>query len=117
MHRYNYDTCKRKAQCRVNKLFTPGRVENNGDYFPLNLSVLQREKKELINIDSKISTYILYQVSGYFMQALDDVEIIYYDRKIYVPQIMLRRVLDWYNFYLNHFSGSRLAKTIQEVFY
>ena len=68
-------------------------------------------------MNSKISTYILYRGSGYSMQALDDVKIICYDRKIYVPQSMRRRVLYWYHFYLNRPDGCRLAKTILEVCY
>ena len=44
-------------------------------------------------------------------------EIICYDSKIYVPQSLRRRVLDWYHLYLNHPGGSRLAKTTQEVCY
>ena len=51
------------------------------------------------------------------MQALYYVEIICYDRKIYVPQILRRCVLDLYHFYLNHLVGSRLAKQIREVCY
>ena len=51
------------------------------------------------------------------MKELDDVEIICYDRKIYVPQSMNRRMLDLYHFYLNHPSGSKFAKTIRGVCY
>ena len=51
------------------------------------------------------------------MQALDNAEIICYDRKIYVPPSMQRRMLDWYHIYLNHPGGSRLAKTPQKVCY
>ena len=68
-------------------------------------------------MNPKLSTYISYQVSGYSMQSLDNVEIIWYDRKIYVPQGLHIHVLDWCHFYLNHSGGSRLAKTIREVYY
>ena len=51
------------------------------------------------------------------MQELNDVEIICYDRKIYLPQSLCRRVLYWYHFNLNHPGGSRLAKTIRGVCY
>ena len=44
------------------------------------------------------------------MQALDDVKIICYAINIFVPQSLRIHVLDWYNFYINHSSGSRLAK-------
>ena len=36
--------------------------------------------------------------------------------KIHVPQILCRRVLDWFHFYLNHPCVSILAKLIQEEF-
>ena len=51
------------------------------------------------------------------MQELYDVEIIFYNRKIYVPQSLRRRVLDWYHFYLNHAGVSILEKTIGKVRY
>ena len=84
----------------------------------LNILIVQREQQmELRNINSKLSTYILDHVSGYSMQALNGVEIICYDIKIYVPQTLCRRVIDWYHFYLNHPDGSRIAKIIREVCY
>ena len=57
------------------------------------------------------------QRSGYSMQALYEVKIIFYDSKIYLPQNLHRCVLDWYQLYLNHPGGSRIPKTIREVFY
>ena len=77
----------------------------------------RKQQKELINITSKISTYTSYRGSGYSMQALDDSEIICYDRKIYVLQSLHRRVIYWYHIYINHPSGIRLVKTTREVCY
>ena len=68
-------------------------------------------------MNSKLSTYILDRGSGYSMQALNDVEIICYDSKIYVSQSLCRRVLYLYHFYLNHPGGSRLAEIIREICY
>ena len=51
------------------------------------------------------------------MQELENVEIICYDSKVYVPQSLSRRVIDWYHFFLNRPVVSRLAKTIRGVFY
>ena len=39
-----YNSYTRKAQCHANSLFTIGRVENDEDYLPLNLLIVQREK-------------------------------------------------------------------------
>ena len=51
------------------------------------------------------------------MQSLDDVEIIFYDSKIYVPQSLRKHVIDWYHLYLNHSGGSTLAKRIRGLCY
>ena len=57
-NKYEYYTGK--AQCRANKLFTLVRVKKkNEDCFALNILIVQREqKKELRNINYKLSTYI-----------------------------------------------------------
>ena len=69
-----YENGTWKSQCCVNELFAIVRVENNEDYFPLNILILQREqKKELRNVNSNLSTYISDQGSGYSMQEFDDV--------------------------------------------
>ena len=113
-----YKPITRKYQCRANQLLAIIRAENNEYFFPLNILRLKIEQqKELRNINSKLSTYILGRGSSYSKQDIDEVEIICYDSKIYVPQNLCRRVLDWCHFYLNHPGGSRLAKTIPEVFY
>ena len=65
--------------------------------------------------NSKLSTYISDQGSGYSDQAIDYVKIVCYDRNIFVPQNMHRCVIYWYHLYLNHPGGSRFAKTILEV--
>ena len=90
-----YEPCTRKAQFFANKLFAIGGVEKKKYIlFPLNILIVQVEQqKELRNINSKLSTYISDQGSGYSMQALDYVDIICYDRKIYLPKFLRRRVI------------------------
>ena len=39
---YKYEPGRRKYQCRTNKFFAIGSVENNKDCFPLNLLIVQR---------------------------------------------------------------------------
>ena len=77
MTRDKYTPCTSKGQCRANKLFAICRIEKNKDFLLLNLLIVQREqKKELININSKLSTYISGRLSGYSRQSLGDIEII-----------------------------------------
>ena len=70
-----------------------------------------------MNINAKIGTFILGRVFGYSMQALDNVKIIFHDSKVYVPQSMHRRVLDWCRFYINHPGGGILSKKIRWLCY
>ena len=74
------------------------RDENNEYYFPLYLLNFQREQKEdLRNRNYKLGTYILDRGSGYCKQDIDNVKIIFYKSKIYVPQSLRKRVLYWYH--------------------
>ena len=50
---------------------------------------------------------------GYSRQALDNIDLICHDRKIYEPQTLHRRVIDWYHLYLNHPGGSRIENIIR----
>ena len=98
-------------QCRANELFLIGKGGNNEDVLPLNiLNVQIEQQKELRKVNSKISAYILDRVSGYSEQDLRIIEIIFYDRNIYLMQTLGRYVIDWYHLYLKHPVVSRLAK-------
>ena len=98
----------------MDKWFETGRVENNEDSPPLNLLIIQREQQNKPrNINSNLSKYISDIGSGYSKQALDEVGMICYDRKIYAAQNMRRRVLDWYHLHINNPGGSRLAKKFE----
>ena len=57
------------------------------------------------------------QGSGYSKQVLEDVDIICYDIKIYVPQNLKMCVLDWYHFHQNNPGGSIFVKTTRELCY
>jgi hypothetical protein len=40
-----------------------------------------------------------------------------YEDKIYVPQSLRGRTIEWYHYYLNHPGGDRLANTLLQVCY
>ena len=106
-----YEHITSKSQCHAKDLFAIDIEENNYYYFLLTVLNVQREQqKELRNLNYKLSAYILYWGSGYSNQALNNVDIICYGRKIYTPQNLRRCVIDWYHLYLNCPCGSRLAK-------
>ena len=105
-----------KSQCCANDLFVIGRYEHNNYCFLLYLLIVQRkQQKELRNRNFKLSTYILDRISSYSNQDLNNIDITFYDIKIYVPQIIRIHVIDWYNLYLNQPVVKILAKTIREV--
>ena len=82
---------------------TNGEATNNS--FPLKLSTILREQNiELNKRNSKLSKNLLEDKDfDYNKQVIDDVELIFYKNKIYVPQCL--RMLDWYHLYLNHPGG------------
>ena len=52
-----YKPCTIKAQRQANVLFAIGGIENNEDFFPLNLLIVQIEQqKEPRNVNSNLST-------------------------------------------------------------
>ena len=55
--------------------------------------------------------------SGYSIQALRDVELVLYTRKIYIPISMCRFILDWCQFNLNQPGGEILKNNTQQVCY
>ena len=84
-------------------MFAIGRGGGNEDFFLLNILNVKREKQTYPRrVNSKLSSYISDWGSSYYNKDLYDVKIICYDRKIYIPQSLHRRVLDWYHFYINH---------------
>ena len=54
---------------------------------------------------------------SYPKQSIENVKIICYDSKFYVPKILHRCVIYWYTFYILHPCGGRLSNTIQQVCY
>ena len=54
----------------------------------------KEQQKYLINVNIKLSAYILDQVSIYSKKTLDNVEIIFNDRKMYEPYSLRARMLD-----------------------
>ena len=90
-----YDPITSKDQCRANELFSIGRVKKQR-FSPLNpLNVQKQQQKELRKINSKFRKFISDWGSCVSKQALDEVEIICNGSRIYAPQTLRRRVLDW----------------------
>ena len=81
------------------------------------LKCAKRKTKRPEKVNPKIITYISYWGLGYSKQALDDVKIISYDSKTYIPQTLRRNVLHWYHLYINFPGVSIIAKKIREVCY
>ena len=55
------------------------------------------------------------RIYGYSDKYLYDANIKCYYSNIYLPKILLKRVLYWYHFYINDLDVGRLANKIQQV--
>ena len=86
--------------------------------FPLDRSLLQKEQlKELRMRNSKLKAQLEDAESGFYRTAFDDVNLIMYQDRIYIPHSLRDRVLDWFHHYLNHPGGDRLGNTIGRCCY
>jgi hypothetical protein len=86
--------------------------------FPLALSIVQREQNiELRNQKTTLAKAITNKESGYTKRNIEDFDIICYDNKIYVPESLRGRTLDWYHHFLEHPGGTRLGYTIGTIAY
>ena len=106
-----------KVQSHMNELFNIGN-RNNDNGFPLDLSDVQRIQNLELNIrNSKLKAFIEDSKSGYYYDFIEDMKLILYKGKIYVPESLRGRTLGWYHHYLNHPGGDRLANTLSTVCY
>ena len=86
--------------------------------FPLNLPLVQKaQQKELNSKNSKLKQLVNDKKSGYNISTLDELELVTYEDKIYVPKPPRQRTIEWYHYFLNHPGGDRLYKTINRVCY
>ena len=86
--------------------------------FPLDLHLVQeRTEIELNEVNSPLKKLINDKKSGYNINTIDNIELVTYQDKIYVPKSLRRRTLEWYHHFLNHPGGDRLYHTLQTVCY
>jgi hypothetical protein len=86
--------------------------------FPLDRSTLQREqRRELNQRNSKLKAMLDDASHGFYKTMIDDVELIMYQDRIYIPHSIRDRVLNWFHHYLNHPGGDRLGNTIAACCY
>ena len=84
-----------KDLSRANELFTT-RVENPSAYgYRIDLSIAyQEQQQEIRNRNSKCISYMWDRRYGYSQKELNNDDIIYFDKNIYFPFNLRRRVLD-----------------------
>ena len=93
-------------------------IFEDNEEFPLHLPLVQKvQQNELMKKSSKLKQLINDKKSGYHVITLDNVEIIAFKNRIYVPHSLRQRTIEWYHHYLNHPGGDRLYKTIAKIGY
>lgn len=93
-------------------------VLEDDESFPLHLSLVRKiQQQELNTTSSKLRQLVNDKKSGYHVTTLNNVEIIAYKDRIYVPPSLRKRTIEWYHYFLNHPGGDRLYKTIAKVCY
>ena len=75
------------------------------------------QRKELSKRNSKLRALIDNEASGYYFDEIDDVNLVMYDKRIYIPVSLRNSTLNWYHHYLNHPGGDRLGNTLKRTCY
>jgi hypothetical protein len=90
----------------------------NDDGFPLSLvKVFNEQQKELNKNTCKINALLKDKKSRYSSSHFEGHTLIMYGDKIFVPESLCGRKIEWYHYYLNHPGGDRLANTLLQVCY
>ena len=93
-------------------------VLEDDESFPLDLSLVRRTQQyELNKNKNNIKQLLNDKKSGYNVITLNDVELITFEGKIYVPLALRKRTMEWYHYFMNHPGGERLYKTLNKVCY
>ena len=93
-------------------------LEDEEEQFPLDLRLVRRHtERELNEVNSPLKTLINDNQSGYNINTIDNIELVTYQDKIYVPKLLRRRTLEWYHHFLNHPGGDRLYHKLKTVCY
>ena len=93
-------------------------LDDSDEGFPLELSKVRKtQQKELNKTNSSIKKLLEEKESGYHMKTLDNVELIMFKDRIYVPKKLRERTINWYHHYLCHPGEDRLYNTLKGVCY
>jgi hypothetical protein len=81
--------------------------------FPLEIQHLKSAQEAELNRNKKLKKEILQKESNYGWTTYDNVRLLTYKDKLYVPERLRTATLNWYHHYLCHPGGDRLANTIR----
>ena len=81
---------------------------------PLDIAIIAEYQQKELKRGKYLKDYLKNPKSGYSEESYDDVQIITYKNKLYIPLALRARILNWYHLYLCHPGDTRLAKTIQQ---
>mgnify|MGYP007058482871 CR=1 FL=1 len=85
--------------------------------YPLAPQLVEVEQKLELNTAAGaiISTALNDPKSQWEYKDVEEVKLIHFSNRIYVPKTLRKRTLDWYHHYLCHPGGDRLAATLSQV--
>ena len=93
-------------------------LDESNEGFPLDLSSVQKiQNKELNKRNSKLKDLLNNKESGFKFKTLDNVKLVMFEDRIYVPQKLRQRTINWYHHYLCHPGEDRLYNTMKGVCY
>ena len=90
------------------------RTVDVNDECPVDAGVLAAAQRNELRVRTSDLKRRVREDEDYYRTMYDTHEIILYKNKIYVPQPLRERMLNWYHHYLSHPGATRLVKTVQQ---
>ena len=75
----------------------------------------KEQQRELNKQNSKINAQLENEKSGFKLKTLDNIELVMFEDRIYVPRRLRERTINWYHYYLCHPGEDRLYNTLKSV--
>ena len=90
-------------------------IFEKNDPFPLNLSLVRKVQQHELKTNKTLKQMVNNNDEKYNLSSLEDVELIIYKNRIYVPKALRNKTLAWYHHFLNNPGGDRLYNTLKQV--
>ena len=99
-----------QTKLNLEELFTQD--EDDLELFPMSIPVIAEAQESCSSLQEK---FVQDKNNVFTSNLINDVEVICINNKIYIPEPLRLKILNWYHHFLNHPGATRLENTIKQT--